>query len=269
MPKRWFDKDNISLILFGIKPFLWRKEGIKPDFIETIREAYKAQNIAFDLVGSSKEEILIIFTTSNAFFRQEHAGSLALLSEAAKHGVMIKNLVPYDERIQEIVNSSTEESYNTNNHNSMRDRINVRFLEPKLYTRISILIVDRLFSLTAELKDDTKTASLHAIGLSSYSNSKSTVLFYVSIFETLWKQAEMYEQLKSHDMMQKELINIAAHELRTPIQPIIGLSDFIRDKKGDIQQYVVLIDVILRNAKRLKRLTEDILDVSRIENRSL
>jgi signal transduction histidine kinase len=245
------------------------EEGIKPGFIETIREAYKAQNIAFDLVGSSKEEILIIFSTSNAFFRQERAGSLALLSEAANRGVMIKILVPYDERIQEIVNSSTEENNNTNNHNSMRDRINVRFLEPQLHTRISILIVDRQFSLTAELKDDTKNASLHAIGLSSYSNSKSTVLSYVSIFETLWKQAEMYEQLKSHDMMQKEFINIAAHELRTPIQPIIGLSDFIRDKKGDIQQYVGLIDVILRNAKRLKRLTEDILDVSRIENRSL
>lgn len=245
------------------------EEGIKPGFIETIREAYKAQNIAFDLVGSSKEEILIIFSTSNAFFRQERAGSLALLSEAANRGVMIKILVPYGERIQEIVNSSTEENNNTNNHNSMRDRINVRFLEPQLHTRISILIVDRQFSLTAELKDDTKNASLHAIGLSSYSNSKSTVLSYVSIFETLWKQAEMYEQLKSHDMMQKEFINIAAHELRTPIQPIIGLSDFIRDKKGDIQQYVGLIDVILRNAKRLKRLTEDILDVSRIENRSL
>ena len=245
------------------------EEGIKPDFIETIREAYKAQNIAFDLVGSSKEEILIIFSTYNAFFRQERAGSLALLSEAANRGVMIKILVPYDERIQEIVNSSTEENNNTNNHNSMRDRINVRFLEPQLHTRISILIVDRQFSLTAELKDDTKNASLHAIGLSSYSNSKSTVLSYVSIFETLWKQAEMYEQLKSHDMMQKEFINVAAHELRTPIQPIIGLSDFIRDKKGDIQQYVGLIDVILRNAKRLKRLTEDILDVSRIENRSL
>ena len=245
------------------------EKGIKPGFIETIREAYKTQNIAFDLVGSSKEEILIIFSTSNAFFRQERAGSLAMLSEAANRGVTIKILVPYDERIQEIVNSSTEENNNTNNHNSMRDRINVRFLEPQLHTRISILIVDRQFSLTAELKDDTKNASLHAIGLSSYSNSKSTVLSYVSIFETLWKQAEMYEQLKSHDMMQKEFINIAAHELRTPIQPIIGLSDFIRDKKGDIQQYVGLIDVILRNAKRLKRLTEDILDVSRIENRSL
>jgi len=64
------------------------EEGIKPDFIETIREAYKTQNIVFDLVGSSKEEILIIFSTSHAFFRQQRAGSPALIGEAAHRGVI-------------------------------------------------------------------------------------------------------------------------------------------------------------------------------------
>ncbi|HZD36832.1 MAG TPA: ATP-binding protein [Nitrososphaeraceae archaeon] len=245
------------------------EEGIKPSFIETIRDASEVQNIAFDLVGSAREQILIIFSTANAFFRQEHVGALTSLNEAAKRGVIIKILVPYDERIQELIKSPTEINYNTDNRNTMKDIINIRFLEPKLQTRISILVVDREFSLTAELKDDAQSSSLNAIGLSSYSNSKATVLSYASIFETLWKQAEMYEQLKDHDRMQKEFINIAAHELRNPIQPIIGLSDLIRYKKGDIEQYAGLIDVILRNAKRLQRLTEDILDVSRIENRSL
>ena len=54
-------------------------------------------------------------------------------------------------------------------------------------------------------------------------NSKSIVSSYVSIFESLWKQTELYEQLKVNDKMQKEFINVAAHELRTPIQPILGL----------------------------------------------
>jgi two-component system, OmpR family, sensor histidine kinase VicK len=80
---------------------------------------------------------------------------------------------------------------------------------------MSILIVDRKSSLAVELKDDTKDNIQQAIGLSSYSNSKSTVLSYVSIFETLWKQTEMYQQLKVHDKMQKEFVDIAAHELRT------------------------------------------------------
>ena len=245
------------------------EEGIKPDFIETIRDTTKVQNIALDLVKSSKEEILTIFSTANAFFRQERAGALALLHEAAKRSINIRILVPYDERIKELMKSLVTINDNTNDRNNKKDKINIRFLESELQTRISILIVDRKLCLAAELKDDTKETSLQAMGLSSYSNSKSTVLSYVSIFETIWKQAEMYEQLKIHDRMQKEFINIAAHELRTPIQPIIGLSEFIRSKKGSIEQYGELIDAIIRNGKRLKRLTEDILDVSKIESQSL
>jgi two-component system, OmpR family, sensor histidine kinase VicK len=245
------------------------EEGIKPDFIETIRDTTKVQNIALDLVKSSNEEILTIFSTANAFFRQERAGALALLHEAAKRSINIRILVPYDERIKELMRSLATINDNTNDRNNKKDKINIRFLESELQTRISILIVDRKLCLAAELKDDTKETSLQAMGLSSYSNSKSTVLSYVSIFETIWKQAEMYEQLKIHDRMQKEFINIAAHELRTPIQPIIGLSEFIRSKKGSIEQYGELIDAIIRNGKRLKRLTEDILDVSKIESQSL
>lgn len=245
------------------------EEGIKPDFIETIRDTTEVQNIALDLVKSSKEEIRIIFSTANAFFRQERAGSLALLHEAAKRSINIRILVPYDERIKELMKSLVTINENTIDRNNRKDKINIRFLESELQTRISILIVDRKLCLAAELRDDTKETSIQAIGLSSYSNSKSTVLSYVSIFETIWKQAEMYEQLKIHDKMQKEFINIAAHELRTPIQPIIGLSEFIRSKKGSIEQYGELIEAIIRNGKRLKRLTEDILDVSKIESQSL
>src|ERR671910_293426 len=188
------------------------EEGIKPDFIETIRDPTRVQNIAFDLVKSCKEEILTIFSTSNAFLRQERTGGLALLNETAIGGKKsVRILVPYD------------------------------------------------------AKDNIQ----QAIGLSSYSNSKSTVLSYVSMFETLWKQTEMYEQLKIHDKMQKEFINIAAHELRTPIQPILGLAEIVGSKVKEDKQLSQLLDVINRNAKRLQRLTEDILDVTRIESNIL
>jgi len=75
------------------------------------------------------------------------------------------------------------------------------------------------------------------------------------------------EKLKESDNMKNEFINIAAHELRTPIQPILGLSEFIRHKVNDKEREYV--DVIIRNAKRLKRLTENILDVTKIESQSL
>ncbi len=73
------------------------------------------------------------------------------------------------------------------------------------------------------------------------------------------------EQLIQHDKLQKEFINMAAHELRTPIQPILGLADVLRDDVSDSHQSK-LLDVIMRNARRLQRLSCDILDVSKIES---
>jgi signal transduction histidine kinase len=147
----------------------------------------------------------------------------------------------------------------------------------------TILVVDRKHSLVMELKDDSKATFYDAIGLSTYSNSKAGVLSYVAIFENLWKQSELYEQLmkaheqlKTHDRMQKEFIDVAAHELRTPIQPILGLTQMIYsniDKEeypyGKKQQQKELLEVVIRNAHRLQRLTEDILDVTRIESQNL
>jgi signal transduction histidine kinase len=76
------------------------------------------------------------------------------------------------------------------------------------------------------------------------------------------------ERLKLHDNLQNEFINIAAHELRTPIQPILSLSQILFNKIKDIKQ-LELLEVIINNAIRLQRLTEDILDVTKIESQSL
>jgi signal transduction histidine kinase len=76
---------------------------------------------------------------------------------------------------------------------------------------------------------------------------------------------EANEQLKKHQNLQKEFIDIAAHEFRTPIQPILGLTDVLRDRISDSYQRG-LLDVIMRNARRLQRFSSDILDVTKIES---
>ena len=100
----------------------------------------------------------------------------------------------------------------------------------------------------------TRNRTIDAIGISSYSNSKSTILSYASIFETLWRQSELYdrleelnEELRLRDMAQREFINTAAHELRIPIQPILGLSVIVMksSKDQDLNKYLV---IIARNA---------------------
>ncbi|MGB6594984.1 MAG: hypothetical protein WBE68_26070 [Candidatus Nitrosopolaris sp.] len=92
------------------------------------------------------------------------------------------------------------------------------------FFKSSDLIVDRKYSLTIELKDDTKQESIEAIGLATYSNSQSTVLSYVSIFESLWTQTELYQKVKESEEVKDDFVHIAAHELRAPIQPILGLA---------------------------------------------
>ena len=77
-----------------------------------------------------------------------------------------------------------------------------------------------------------------------------------------------YLRLKESEKMKSEFINVASHELRTPIQPILGLSEILRPNIQDKQQREYL-DVVIRNAKRLLRLTEAILDVTKIESQSL
>ncbi len=79
--------------------------------------------------------------------------------------------------------------------------------------------------------------------------------------------SEANEQLKIHDKMQKEFINIAAHELRTPTQAILGYSELM--EQSNPQDVKSAAAAILRNANRLKRLTDDILDITRIESQSL
>ena len=74
--------------------------------------------------------------------------------------------------------------------------------------------------------------------------------------------------LQIHDKIQKEFINTAAHELRTPIQPILGITDILKGSVTD-DRHKELLDVIGRNAKRLKNLSENILEVSKIESNSM
>jgi signal transduction histidine kinase len=86
---------------------------------------------------------------------------------------------------------------------------------------------------------------------------------------------KLNEQLKYKDQLKDQFINIAAHELRSPIQPILGLTEVIRSRKAASsnidkeEEDEEFLNVIIRNAKRLRCLSENILDVSKIENQTL
>lgn len=216
--------------------------------IEIIRNTRESIERSFDLVESASDEVLRIFSSINAFRRQVRIGVLHLFKES-EHGVKIRVLIPADyQQITQIINEV----------NLVLPELSIRSVNMSLQNTIGILVVDRRQSLIIETKDDTKDNSYDA-GLGAYSDSKPIALSYASIFDSLWKQRELYEklnetyeQLKINNKMQKEFLDIAAHELRTPIEPILGLTGVLRsDKTVDRAEEEELLDVIARNAKRL------------------
>ena len=219
------------------------EQGLEHQFIETIQDPIETQKLCFQLVKSTREEILIVFPTPNEFHRQEQTGIIRLLKELSSTGIRIRILTPMDDRIKQ-----REQLFKEQN-------IDIRYIEEILQTKVTMLLVDRRLSLAAELKNDTKDNYYEATGLATYSNSESTISSYASIFESLWRQVDLYDELKIRDIAQKEFINIAAHELRNPIQPILGLSQVLRSKKEEGRKgQDELLDAIIRNAKRLNGL---------------
>ena len=130
-------------------------------------------------------------------------------------------------------------------------------------------MVDRKASLAIEKVNDVEKF-IEAVGLSSYSTSQPTVISYLSIFENFWNQLELYQKLKQHDKLQEEFINIVAHELRTPAHSILGYTELAKTDPHYIEKETQsFIEVMYRNASRIHKLTNDILDVTRIESDTL
>ena len=248
-----------------------------------VRNSIKAQKLYLKILKSASKEILLIFPTTNALFRQEKIGVIQLLKESAnRQKVRVRILMPISNLTEDIVQSLTQQQQQQHN-------IVIRCIEPNPDTEATILVIDRKVSLVIELKDDTKDTFIEAVGLSTHSNSKTGILFHVTIFENLWKQSELYQEIKeSHENLKmahqkleinnkilNNFIQNSAHELRNPIQPILGISQIIKTKithteerELNVEEICNLLDIIIRNARKLHRLTDDVVDTTRIETNS-
>jgi len=197
----------------------------------------------------------------------EHVGAqrppLGSLEDVAKRGAKVRVLTPGSAKLP------------------LDGGVSVRHIYKGSGTDVQeVLIVDRKASLEYCIKDGHDTVSI-------YSSSESTTKSFVTIFDNLWeqsvaydkfleadrlkdeyiqKQRELYDKLRDADRLKDEFINIAAHELRTPIMPILGGLELIESKLGAVDSSIRdELAIISRNAERLLKLSEDILQASRIE----
>jgi two-component system sensor histidine kinase VicK len=242
------------------------EEGREHEFYEVINDYKKAQEKYIDLARSVDREALLLFANSKAMMRAYRLGVLDYLVEASsKKGALIRIVCPLAEENSEIVKKMSEKAPD------------IRILNyDNASSHSGLLIVDRAKLMRFELKEPKAEEFSEAIGFVVFSNSKASLESSKSFFELLWNERiqqeklKEYEKLKEADKMKTEFINVAAHELRTPIQPIIGLGEVLRSRNTlNPQEYNEYLDVIIRNAKRLQQLADDILDVTKIESQSL
>ena len=245
------------------------EEGIILVKTEVIQNPQTTQELFINMVKSAKQEILLLLPTINAFLREERLGIIQLFEQAAtEDGVNVRILGPTNDtienRLKDITVRGDKEGGKKKRRNFDFRSINTPF-EEFVVSTVTIVVIDKKESLVFEKVDDSKDNLIEALGLATYSNSKPTVMSYISIFESLWKQVQLYEQLEAHDKMQREFINIASHEMKTPTQAILGYAELLErypEKREEVY-------TIKRNAERLQRLTTDILDVARIESQTL
>jgi signal transduction histidine kinase len=228
------------------------EENIEPEIFEVITDPLKASQIIVELAKSVKLEAVFLLPADRSMKRVDRLGVIDHLIKASQNGATVRIICPLSE-----VNSDIVKRISTN-------APNIRILNGHNSTA-GFLIVDSARFIRAELRETSAIEFAEAIGFTLYSNSKGSVDSFKSVFDLLWNEHMINEQLQKADEMQKEFIHIAAHELRNPIQPILGLSEVMRSKITDPEQ-IGMLDVTIRNAKRLRRLTEDILDVSKIES---
>ncbi len=253
------------------------EKGIEPDFFEVINEKNKAAELLLSLSKLAKEEVLFLLPNDKALVRMKKLGVLDALQKASLQGVNVRLIGPVTDANSEIIERLRVESQ-------------IKFVKGN-ESQSGIMIIDSSRFISAELVNPASETFSEAIGIAIYSNSKRSTSMLRSFFNSLWNQAELYRRLELQEKMEKEFVNMAAHELRTPVQPLLGMTDILmsqfeedqqqqeqegeggagntKNKKEEIVVTKDEIEMIARNAKRLERLTSDILDVSRIESNAL
>jgi two-component system sensor histidine kinase VicK len=274
---------------------------VKPFTLDIIQDRRRAESLFLAQIQQARSEVLIAVSSIVDLEYLATIGLVDSIKQAKRRGVTM--MILHSEE-----GGEEEESINDAAARSQLISDIKRCAQIKSISGIQgiILLIDNSKVLTISDEDDGHTS------IAVYSDNKSLAKNFGSLLDSLWNETEMLEsiivakdnladlnkqlaeaneQLVLRDKMQKEFINVAAHELRTPIQSILGFAELLEaEQEGEIEQQDREISTeeegggeiedninnrrnsvraIIRNAKRLEQLSQLILDVTRIENKSL
>jgi signal transduction histidine kinase len=274
------------------------EENLEREFIDTLDDPKEILEMIPKFISKASDEILILFSNTKTIETFERVINISqLLTHKAKNSVCIRILFHNNQFTQNMAKTVYNRFEKLFNDYPTQIKIQNIIQDNKsdCHNKVTMFIVDKdrvitigshdLFQNSIRENRDKSDVdeqdvyeredNFENIGLATYSNSKSTVLSYSAIFDSLWNQTELYQKLekankrlKENENLQKDFINIAAHELRNPIQPIIGFTEILKNKATDAEQRQ-LHDIVYKNAKKLKQLSENILDITKIESQTL
>ena len=226
--------------------------GVEHEFLQVITNQSKASHIFSQLVRSMKREVLLFLPNNKAIVRIDNLGIIDYIIKASiEKRASIKIICPLSEENMKILSRINKEAPS------------IRILNSEINSLFGMCIVDGEKLLRTEIRESNTDDFSKTIDFAIYSNRKLTVNSFRSVFELLWNERLLNEQLKLSDKMQNEFINIVAYELRTPVQAILGYSELLRDAPERVGHFIT---PIIKNANRLQKLSNDILDVTRIES---
>jgi signal transduction histidine kinase len=255
------------------------EEGVEPIGTRILENPDEIQALFINLVKSAKEEVFLVLPTINAFYREERLGIIRLLQEAALHrNINVRILAPTNDIIEKKVRTIS-----ALDRGQKFDFRPIETASGATVTTVTIVVVDKKESLAIEKIDDSKDNFLEATGSATYSNSKPTVLSYLSIFESLWQQTELYmhvkevnkqleyanEQLLATERAKEEFISMISHELKTPLVPLKGYAQMLLRPKimgAEVnERQKNAIDAMNRNIEKLQALVDDVMDVYKLD----
>ena len=252
-----------NLYLFGT---LWDKatpaeqkireieEGVEQEYFRVITDHEEVSDILTELAKSVKQEALVVLPNDRSMMRLDRLGVIDYTIKASQtNGADIKIICPLSKVNSKVVKKISDNAPNIKVLNGINCPFGIYIVDGQKFLRVEMRVAE------AEIFSE-------AIGLAFYSNSRRSTESFKAIFELLWNERRLNEELRRAEKMQKEFINIASHEIKTPTQAILGCSALLRKHPDKIEQ---ISKALCRNAKRLQKLTDDILDVTRIESQTL
>jgi signal transduction histidine kinase len=238
-------------------------------FFRVIDDPTEASRIYINLVHSIKDEASLILPNCQVMKREHKLGVMdCLINASRRKEIPVRIICPLGDK-----NSKTLEYIST-------EAPNIKILNGEK-SPFTLLLADKEKCFGAELRVDDADSFLDSIRYAIYSNSKSMVALFKLFFEIFWNKSEVYEQLRLQSKLQKDFINVAAHELRTPVTPILIMATALKSELEGVNEqggknesdYVKVrkkdFSIITHSAFRLKQLTDDILDAATIESRTL